>query len=81
MLDDDNNNNDMVGFAPPRLTSLRCDMLQKKGDLDTTTTDNLPFRDGPSIGQEKGMSPTPRTSPSASIDTNTEEDFRDSLSL
>jgi hypothetical protein len=84
MLDDDNNNNnnnDMVGFAPPRLTSLRCDMLQKKGDLDTTTTENLPFRDGPSIGQEKGMSPTPRTSPSANIDTNTEADLRDSLSL
>mmetsp|Transcript_32639 Transcript_32639/g.54685 ORF Transcript_32639/g.54685 Transcript_32639/m.54685 type:complete len:112 (-) Transcript_32639:37-372(-) len=38
LMDDDS----LVGFEPPTLTSLRCDMLKKVGELDNTVR---PFRD------------------------------------
>ncbi|KAG7342612.1 hypothetical protein IV203_017857 [Nitzschia inconspicua] len=57
--DDDDDNNDMIGFEPPRLTSLRCDMLQKTGELDlserpfrgsSTTSDDQP-KDDEEVGR------------------------------
>jgi hypothetical protein len=89
ILDDNNDDDDMVGFEPPRLTSLRCDMLQKKGELDTTSPEQRPFRGGSSIEQqqEEGKEATLQKSSIVSSGTTispspaSKENLRDSLSL
>jgi hypothetical protein len=83
MLDDDS----MVGFEPPSLTSLRCDMLKKIGELDiadrpfrgASTDDNeTPAEDTvPSEGTENKKA----SKSSTSRETESSEGLRDSLSL
>ncbi|KAL3924471.1 MAG: hypothetical protein SGILL_001027 [Bacillariaceae sp.] len=63
MLDDDS----MVGFEPPALTSLRCDMMKKVGELDNV---DRPFR---GASAEVGEN----TVPMETSGTNNDEDQND----
>jgi hypothetical protein len=47
------NDDEIVGFEPPSLTSLRCDMLKKVGELDSA---DRPFRGGDRMQDEKKSS-------------------------
>jgi hypothetical protein len=51
----------MVGFEPPKLTSLRCDMMKKSGELDSI---NRPFRDTDEVTstEQKHDEPIPSSS-------------------
>ena len=51
-LDDDT----MVGFEPPSLTSLRCDMFTKIGELDDPSR---PFRNAGEMTDSTSSSPPP----------------------
>lgn len=42
------NDDDMVGFHPPSLTSIRCDMMSKTGELENATTPSRKWNNGTS---------------------------------
>mmetsp|Transcript_22687 Transcript_22687/g.53710 ORF Transcript_22687/g.53710 Transcript_22687/m.53710 type:complete len:106 (+) Transcript_22687:146-463(+) len=69
-LDDDT----MVGFEPPSLTSLRCDMFTKIGELDDPSR---PFRNTSDGAESTSSSPPPV---SQSNDDNSKATAKDSAS-
>ena len=82
MLDDDS----MIGFEPPSLSSMRCDMMKKTGELDNA---ERPFRGATEGGDEAAStneaSPVSTTVKNGSVAPAAKKaeptDARDSLSL